>query len=180
MEETCKNGYCRKKLSEYRESTSKLYDEIDSLESDMRDKDDFLQKVVKARNAHQNEVSELKKKNRDLVEENNELLAKNDQLDEDAETGLMMVKSAHERERKLNKEIEEHKKNCIENSQNKSELEKENKNLKAKLSFLKGKYEKNLKANQESSNFNRKSLMQKTNLSILMMIATLRLIFTSC
>ena len=60
---------------------------------------------------------------------------KNDQLDEDAETGLMMVNSAHERERKLNKEVEDHKKNSIEDEKKKSDLEKENRELKIKLNF---------------------------------------------
>ena len=116
MEKSCKNEYCKRKLSEYRELTSKQYDDIDSLESDIKDKDEFVQKVVQARNALQNELSDLKKKNRDLVVENNELLAKNDQLDEDTETGLMMVRNDHERERKLNKKVEEYKKNYIENN----------------------------------------------------------------
>ena len=53
MEELCKARNCKKKLSEYRELNSKLYDDIYSLESDIKDKDDFLQKVIKARNALQ-------------------------------------------------------------------------------------------------------------------------------
>ena len=84
----CKNEYCRKKLKEYRELTTKLYDDIDGLESDIKDKDDFLQTVIKARNACQSEIAVLKKKNSQLIKENNDLLEKKDQLDEDAETGL--------------------------------------------------------------------------------------------
>ena len=98
MEKMCKTGYCRKKLSEYRELTTKQYDDIDSLETDIKDKDTFLQTVVKARNALQSDVSNLKKKNDDLTKENDDLSEKVEQLDEDTETGLMMIRNAHERE----------------------------------------------------------------------------------
>ena len=74
LKDTVKNQ--KIKIQEFREANSKLYDDIGSLESDIKDNDDFLQKVVKARNGLQNEVSDLKKKNRDLVEENNEVIEK--------------------------------------------------------------------------------------------------------
>ena len=92
MEELCKARNCKKKLSEYRELNSKLYDDIYSLESDIKDKDDFLQKVVKARNARPSEVSALKQRNNDLLEVTNDLQEKNYQLDEDTDRGLKCSK----------------------------------------------------------------------------------------
>ena len=151
MENLCKTGECKRKLKEYRELTTKLYDDIDGLEGDIKDKDDFVQKIVKARNALQSEVAGLKKKNLVMIKENEELSAKNEQLDEDAETGLMMVRNAHERERKLKNEIEEYTKNEIESKKKKEELEKENTDFKTKFEFLKARFEKSLKANQESN-----------------------------
>jgi FtsZ-binding cell division protein ZapB len=82
-----------------------MYDDIDSLESDINEKDTFLQTVVKTRNACQSEIAILKKKNSELIKENNNLHEKNEQLDEDAETGLTFVRNAHERERKVNTEL---------------------------------------------------------------------------
>ena len=151
MEELCKSRNCKNKLSEYRELNSKLYDDIYSLESDIKDKDDFLQKVIKARNALQTDVSVLKQKNKDLTDENNDLQEKNDQLDEDAEDGLAMLRNAHERERKLNKEVEDYKKSEIEHDKNICRFETEKKELKSKFMFLKDKFEKSLKENQEAS-----------------------------
>ena len=66
---------------EYRELTSKLYDNIDGLEIDIKDKDSFLQTVVKTRNACQIEVANLKKMNSELIKENNNPLEKNEQFD---------------------------------------------------------------------------------------------------
>ena len=60
MEQLCKNGYCKRKLNEYRELTSKQYDDIDTLENDIKDKDAFVQTLVKARNDYQKEVVLLK------------------------------------------------------------------------------------------------------------------------
>jgi hypothetical protein len=151
MENLCKTGECKRKLKEYRELTTKLYDDIDGLEGDIKDKDDFVQKIVKARNALQSEVAGWKKKNLVIIKENEELSTKNEQLDEDAETGLMMVRNAHERERKLKNEIEEYTKNEIESKKKKEELEKENTDFKTKFEFLKARFEKSLKANQESN-----------------------------
>ena len=62
MEQNCKNSYCKKKLPEYRELTRKLYDDIDSHESDLQDKDHFIHKIVKARNDYEKEVENLKRK----------------------------------------------------------------------------------------------------------------------
>ena len=74
MEQICKNNYCKKKLQEYRESTSKLYDNIDSLEDDLKERDQFVQKVVKQRNNYQEEISLLKKKNCETHYRGEELL----------------------------------------------------------------------------------------------------------
>ena len=46
MEQPCKNGYCRQKLNDYREITSKQLDDIESLEKDIKEKDDFVQTLV--------------------------------------------------------------------------------------------------------------------------------------
>ena len=140
----CKNGYCRKILSEYRERTRKLYDDVDTLQNDIKDKDDFVQHVVKARNSLQAEMSSLEKKNTDLMDKNFELSQKIDQLDEDTDTGVQLLKDAHERERKLEKDIEEYRKSDIENAKQQCEL-------KTRFGFLKTKFEKCLKDNQESS-----------------------------
>ena len=57
----CITGQCKKKLGEYRELTSKLYNDMDNLEDEIKDKDAFLQKVVKARNNLQEDNANLKK-----------------------------------------------------------------------------------------------------------------------
>ena len=88
----CKNGYCRKKISEYRERTRKLYDDLDTLENDIKDKDDFVQHVVIARNSLQAEMSSLEKKNTGLMDKNFELSQKIDQLDEDTDTGVQLLR----------------------------------------------------------------------------------------
>jgi hypothetical protein len=62
MEQSCKSGYCRKKLS-------------------------------------------------DIIKENNDLLEKVDQLDEDTDIGLNLLKNCQEREKNLKKELKEHKAN---------------------------------------------------------------------
>ena len=148
MEQLCKGGSCRKKLSEYREMTNKLYDDIYGLESDIKEKDKFLQIVVKTRNSLEMEVLVLKKKNSSLVEENNDLVAKNDQLDEDTDTGIELLRNANERENKVIKEFNDYKKNNSENTEKICQLDKENKELKTKFNFLKN---KSLKENQQSS-----------------------------
>ena len=50
MENKCINSYCKKMLKEYRENNSKLYDEVYSLEDDLKEKDTFVQKVTRQRN----------------------------------------------------------------------------------------------------------------------------------
>ena len=67
MDVICDAKKCRRKLNDYRDLTSKLYADNDSLEADMKERDKFLQKVVKARNDYQQEIAHLKKKNSDLT-----------------------------------------------------------------------------------------------------------------
>ena len=147
----CQNEYCKRKLKEYRESTTKMYDDIDSLESDIKEKDNFLQTVVKTRNACQSEIAILKKKNSELIKENNDLLEKNEQLDEDAETGLTFVRNVHERERKVNTELNDCRAILSKNVEKQTKIEKENEDLNSKVKFLKEKLGNCLKENQEMS-----------------------------
>jgi chromosome segregation ATPase len=149
MEQLCKNGYCKSKLNEYRELTSKQYDDIDTLENDIKDKDAFVQTLVKARNDYQKEVVLLKKKNSEITKENNNLLEKVDQLDEDTDIGLNLLKNCQERERKLKKELEEYKANSNKTDDTVKQMTKENEDLKSKFKFVKDSLEKNMKANQE-------------------------------
>ena len=128
MDQTCKIASCKKKLREYRDLTRQQYDDMDSLEKDIRDKDAFAQTTVKARNDLQKEIVLLQRDNKTLLEENNKLLEKVDQLDEDTDTGLQLLRNAHERERKLINEVEEFKKKVIENTDTVSKLEGEKKN----------------------------------------------------
>ena len=146
----CKNIHCKKKLGEYWELTSKLYDDISSFEDDMKDKDDFLQNVVKARNTLQEEVANIKKRNVNLSKENTGLLEKVKQLDEDTDDGLKMLQNAHERERKLNRTVDEHKEMYANYRENNFELIKENDNMKLKITFVKDKYKKSIRENQKS------------------------------
>ena len=152
MEQSCKNESCKRKLKDYRELTSKQYDDIDALETDIKDKEAFVQTVVKARNNYQSEVALLKKKNGDLIKENNGLLEKVDQLDEDTDTGINLLRNAHERESKLNKELEVCKVKSNKTDELMKEMVKENESLKSKFNFVKDNLEKNLKANQECQN----------------------------
>ena len=88
-------------LKEYRENNIKLYEEINSVDNDLKSKGTFAQREVRQRNQLQEEMSSLKKKNHDLVKENYQLIEKVDQLEEDTEAGVEMLGMAHERERKL-------------------------------------------------------------------------------
>ena len=45
MEKSCTGSYYKKTLKEYRESTRKLYDTVDSLEDDRREKDEFARQI---------------------------------------------------------------------------------------------------------------------------------------
>ena len=147
----CKTGPCKKKLSEYRELTSKLYNEIDSLEDDLKDKDAFLQKVVKARNNLQEDNEKLKKRNVELVKDITDLSEKVDQLDEDTDTGVELLRNANERERKVILELDKYKTIDSDSKEKQSELVKEIDGLQTKLAFVKDRYEKSIRDNQESS-----------------------------
>ena len=98
MESKCDNSWCKKKERKYR-------DEIYALEDDIRDKDEFAQKVVRQKNSYHAEISVLKKNVLDLTKKNEELEQKVEQLDEDADDGVMMLRNSHERERKLQEEL---------------------------------------------------------------------------
>lgn len=54
LKESLKNE--KKKLSEYRDFNSKLYDDIGMLEEDVKDKDSFITKLTRERNKLQNDV----------------------------------------------------------------------------------------------------------------------------
>lgn len=60
LKDTVKNQ--KTKIQEFREANSKLYDDIYSLEDDIRDKEAFVNKVVKERNDHQQELKFLNEK----------------------------------------------------------------------------------------------------------------------
>ena len=47
MDQDCANNACKTKLREFREINGKLYDEIYSLEDDIKEKDAFAEKVVR-------------------------------------------------------------------------------------------------------------------------------------
>ena len=141
----------KKKLREYRELTTKLYSDIEALEDDMKDKEDFLQKVVKARNNLQEDNSNLKKRNIDLVRDNNSLSEKVAQLDEDTDTGVELLRNSNARETVLKRVLDEYKTKEVVYKEKQSELIKANEDLKAKVAFIKDKYEKSIRENQEYS-----------------------------
>ena len=62
----------KKKLREYREMNSKLYEDIADLEVDIKEKEDFTNKLRKQRNSLENEVNHLneniEKKNEDILQ----------------------------------------------------------------------------------------------------------------
>ena len=64
MERFCENTNCKKKLREYRDQTIKLYNEVDSVENDLKERDEFLQLVIKERNNYKSEIKQLKKRKR--------------------------------------------------------------------------------------------------------------------
>ena len=85
MDSNCESKHCRIKLREYFESTSKLYDDIGSLEADIREKEGFVQKLKKGRNDFQNEAIFLKKNNAELLKEIDVLVEKNEKFENNAE-----------------------------------------------------------------------------------------------
>ena len=72
----CENSNCKKKLREHKYLIEKLYDEIDSVEKDLKERNDFLQKVIKERNDFKRETKHLKKTNDGLIQENDGLVRK--------------------------------------------------------------------------------------------------------
>ena len=92
MERFCENSNCKKKLREYRDLIGKLYDEIDSVENDLKERDEFLQQVIKARNNFKSEAKHLKKRNDELVKENDSLIEKS-VIDEKSIEDLEKTKS---------------------------------------------------------------------------------------
>ena len=92
MEGLCENSNCKKKLREYRELTGKLYDEVDKVEKDLKERDEFLQQVIKARNNFKSEAKHLKKRNDELVKENDSLIEKS-VIDEKSVKDLEKTKS---------------------------------------------------------------------------------------
>ena len=85
-----------------------------------RDQDEFAQKVVQQKNSYHAEISFLKKKILEITKKNEELEQKVEQLDEDTNDGEMMLQNSHERERKLQIELDETKKKNLntENTEN--------------------------------------------------------------
>ena len=77
----CENKQCRKKFREYIELNSKQVEEIYGLENDIKEKEEFVQKLVKARNEFQSEAYSLKKKNEDLIKGNDYLVERAGQLE---------------------------------------------------------------------------------------------------
>ena len=104
---------------------------------------------MKTKNDIQKELVLLKKQNVKLHKENSDLSDKVKQLDEDTDDGIIMLRNAHERERKLNRELEELKNADTKSEANLSSLKKENQELINKFKFIKEKFESSLKVNQE-------------------------------
>ena len=150
MEVICDSRKCRRKLNDYRDMTSKLYADIDTLEADLKERNEFLQKVVKSRNDFQQEIVHVKNKNSDLIKENDDLIEKVNQLEEDTEDGLEMYEMVRAREVNLKKELEK----CQEESSCKETkcitLEKEKEGIEKQFNCIKETLEKALEDGQES------------------------------
>ena len=152
MESKCDNSWCKKEERKYR-------NEIYALKDDIRDKDEFAQKVVRQKNSYHAEISVLKKNVLDLTKKNEELEQKVEQLDEDADDGVMMLWNSHERERKLQEELDKTKKNNL----NKENAEKERNEIKIKFNFVKDQLEKSLKENQDLISQNKAEIKSLEN-----------------
>ena len=85
MNQMCRNAYCKSKVREYRELTSKQYEDIDSLKSYITDQENFLPQVFQARNKLQEHLANL------------DLLDKIEQLDEDMDTWVELSKKPGKR-----------------------------------------------------------------------------------
>jgi len=123
----CENMSCKIKEGKYR-------DEIFALEDDIRDKDHFTKKVVIQRNTYFEEINILKKNLSDITKKNEDLMENVEQL-------LKDVNEAQEKERVLRIELEDIKKNNIKAN----EIEKEPNEVKRKLNFVQTKFDNDLK-----------------------------------
>ena len=81
MERFCHLSNCQTKLKNYQNQVNKLNAEIAGLEDDFKERDDFLQTVVKGRNDLKKEARVLKEKNANITKENDELISKIKQLE---------------------------------------------------------------------------------------------------
>ena len=81
MSHSCERKQCRTKIDEHTRLTRKLYEDIASLEIDIKDKDEFVHKMVKTKNEFQTEAHLLKKKNKDLIIGNDYLVEKSEQFE---------------------------------------------------------------------------------------------------
>ena len=52
MDQNCSNNVCKTKLRALRENNGKLYEEIYSLEDDIKEKDAFAEKVARQKNEY--------------------------------------------------------------------------------------------------------------------------------
>ena len=92
----------------------------------------------------------LRKKNADLVKDITDLSERVAQLDEDTDIGVKLLRNAHERERKISITLDEYNKKDFDIIEKHSELKSANEELKNELEFVKDKYEKSIRENQES------------------------------
>ena len=88
-----------------------------------------LLNLVKAKNDYQSEVALLKKKNKSLVKDNDDLLEKVKQLDEDTDDGIAMLRNAQARERNIKRELDESKENSTKVGAKMENVMKENEEL---------------------------------------------------
>ena len=91
MEKFCQSSNCQSKLKNYQSQVKKLNDEIAGLEDDFKERDDFLQTVVKGRNDLKKEARVLKEKNANITKENDELGSKIKQIEIKSEADLKKV-----------------------------------------------------------------------------------------
>ena len=93
MENICHISTCETRLKSYQKQIDKLNDEIVSLEDDLKERDDFLQTVVKGRNDLKKELRALKEKNASLTKENDEFVSKIRQIETKSETDLKKTRA---------------------------------------------------------------------------------------
>ena len=93
MENVCHISTCETRLKSYQKQINKLNAEIASLEDDLKERDDFLQTVVKGRNDLKKELRALKEKNASLTKENDEFVSKIRQIETKSETDLKKTRA---------------------------------------------------------------------------------------